>query len=100
MNLSGETIAGFITGLGAVLLVALFYFWKGRRERRFDERYETVHAKARTISWGITVIVLALMWLGALIFEGASLAFILVATAYGIMLISYAVAVFILNRKL
>ncbi|MBB4826542.1 apolipoprotein N-acyltransferase [Sporosarcina luteola] len=100
MILSGEMISGFISGFGIVLLIALFYFWKGRKERRFDERYETVHAKARTISWGITVIVLALMWLGALIYEGASLAFILLAAAYGIMLLSYGIAVFVLNKKL
>ncbi|MCG3088677.1 DUF3796 domain-containing protein [Sporosarcina cyprini] len=95
-----ETLAGFITGAGAVLLVALIYFRKGRKERRFDERYEAVHTKARTISWAITVIVLALMWLCALIIEGVSLAFVLVASAYGIMLISYAVAVMILNKRL
>lgn len=94
-----ESLAGFITGFGVVLFLVYLYFRKGSKQRRFDERYQEVHAKARTLSWSLTLIVLVVMWLGALIYEGPKLAFILAATAYGIMLISYAIAVFMFNKK-
>lgn len=94
-----ESLAGFITGSGVVLLIAYLYFRKGKKHRLFDERYEEIHAKARTISWSITLIVLVVMWLGSLIYEGPKLAFILAATAYGIMLLSYLITAFILNKK-
>jgi len=95
-----ESLAGFITGAGVVLFIAFLYFRKGKKERRFDERYEEVHAKARTLSWSLTLIVLMLMWLGSLIFEGPKLAFLLLATAYGVMLISYGIGVLIMNKRM
>ena len=72
-----ESLAGFITGAGVVLFIAYLYFRKGRKERRFDERYQEIHTKARTLSWTITLVVLMVMWLGSLIVEGPKLAFIL-----------------------
>lgn len=95
-----ESLAGFITGAGVVLFIAFLYFRKGKKERRFDERYEEVHTKARTISWAITLIVLMCMWLGSLLFEGPKLAFLLLAIAYGVMLISYAIGVVIMNKRI
>ena len=95
-----ESLAGFITGAGVVLFIAFLYFRKGRKERRFDERYEEVHTKARTISWTITLIILMFMWLGSLLFEGPKLAFLLTTTAYGVMLISYGIGVVIMNKRI
>lgn len=95
-----ESLAGFITGAGVVLFIAYLYFRKGRKERRFDERYQEIHTKARTLSWTITLVVLMVMWLGSLIVEGPKLAFILLASAYGLMLISYGVGVLILNKRI
>ncbi|MFC5602384.1 DUF3796 domain-containing protein [Sporosarcina koreensis] len=95
-----ESLAGFITGAGVVLLIAFLYFKKGNKERRFDERYQEVHAKARTLSWSLTLAVLMLMWLGSLIFEGPKLAFLLLASAYGVMLISYGIGVLIINKRI
>lgn len=95
-----ESLAGFITGAGVVLFIAFLYFRKGKKERRFDERYEEVHTKARTVSWTITLIVLMFMWLGSLLFEGSKLAFLLTACAYGVMLISYGIGVVIMNKRI
>lgn len=95
-----ESIAGFITGAGIVLLIAFLYFKKGNKERRFDERYQEVHGKARTLSWTITLLTLLFMWVGVLIFDGPNLAFILLATAYGVMLISYGIGAIIYNRRI
>ncbi|MCG7345587.1 DUF3796 domain-containing protein [Sporosarcina sp. ACRSL] len=100
MDLSVEGLAGFITGAGLVLFIAFLYFRKGRKERRFDERYQEIHTKARTLSWTLTLIVLLIMWLGSLIVEGPKLAFILLASAYGVMLVSYGIAVLFLNKRL
>ncbi|WHT49430.1 hypothetical protein QNH10_07815 [Sporosarcina thermotolerans] len=60
-----ESISGFITGAGIVLLIAFLYFKKGSKERRFDERYQEVHGKARTVSWTITLLTLLFMWVGS-----------------------------------
>ncbi|MGN7387558.1 DUF3796 domain-containing protein [Sporosarcina sp. SAFN-015] len=95
-----ESISGFITGAGIVLLIAFLYFKKGKKERRFDERYQEVHGKARTLSWSITLIALMLMWVGALIFEGPKLAYLLLSSAYGVMLISYCIGVLIMNKRM
>lgn len=95
-----ESLAGFITGAGVVLLIAFLYFKKGKKERRFDERYQEVHEKARTVSWSITLITLMLMWVGALIFEGPKLAYLLLSSAYGVMLISYGIGVVIMNKRI
>ena len=94
-----ESLAGFITGAGVVLFIAFLYFRKGSKERRFDERYQEVHTKARTLSWSMTLFVLMVMWLGTLIYEGPGLAFILLASAYGIMLISYGIGALIYNKR-
>ncbi|WOV86575.1 DUF3796 domain-containing protein [Sporosarcina oncorhynchi] len=94
-----ESLAGFIVGAGVTLLIAFLYFKKGEKERRFDERYEQVNAKAIKLSWVTTLIVLLIMWLGVLIYEGAKIAFLLSVSAYGVLLISYGAALFFYNRK-
>lgn len=94
-----SSLGGFIVGFGSVLVIAFIYLKQGKKKHKFDERYETVHAKARTISWGITIILLAILWLFALIYEGPKLAFILLTTAYAMLLLSYYAAVFIINRR-
>ncbi|WP_262177283.1 DUF3796 domain-containing protein [Saccharococcus sp. Marseille-Q5394] len=94
-----ESLAGFITGAGVVLFIAFLYFRKGSKERRFDERYQEIHTKARTISWTVTLVLLAVMWLGSLIYEGPKLAFLLAVSAYGVMLISYVIGVLIISKR-
>ncbi|MBY0222800.1 DUF3796 domain-containing protein [Mammaliicoccus sciuri] len=96
---SSSGLLGFLMGFGTVLAIAVYLRRKGKKQRLFDERYEKVHAKARTISWGITIIVLAAMWLGALLYEGIQLAFILLSVAYGIMLISYGIASLVIDKR-
>ena len=95
-----DTLAGVIVGAGVTLLIAFLYFKKAEKERRFDERYEQVNAKAIKLSWMTTLIVLLMMWLGVLMYEGAKIAFLLSVSAYGVLLISYWVALFFYNRKI
>ena len=100
MNISMETIAGFVTGAGMTLLLLYLYVRKGKKERRFDERYEQVHSLARNVSWSLTLVVLTAMWITLLLTQGPALAFYLVLSAYGVLLVSYLISVFYLNRRL
>lgn len=92
-------LSGFVVGFGTILLVFLYQRKKGKKERRFDERYETVHAKARSISWGVTLIAIVLMWIGVIIYEGPKLAFFLFTILYLITISSYGIAAAIFNKK-
>lgn len=93
-----ESIAGFFTGAGVVLLLLFLYIRKGKKEKRFDERYEEVHSKARTISWSITLIVLMLLWVAAIVFDLGTLPFIFAISAYSLLLLSYIVSAIWLNK--
>ncbi|MCM3758770.1 hypothetical protein M3197_15005 [Sporosarcina aquimarina] len=95
-----STASGFIVGFGVVSIIALIYWRKGKKSRLFDERYEKVHVKARTVSW-ITFIGLSyLLSIVALIVEGWTLASMLLASLYAVGITTYFVAVLIYNRKL
>ncbi|WJY27698.1 hypothetical protein [Sporosarcina trichiuri] len=100
MDISIDTIAGFFTGAGVSLLLLYLYFRKGKKYRRFDERYERIHTLARNVSWSLTLVTLTAMWITLLLMEGPKLAFYLVLSAYIVLLLSYMSSVFILNRKL
>lgn len=93
-----ESIAGFFTGAGVVLLLLFLYIRKGKKEKRFDERYEEVHSKARTISWSITLILLTLMWVAAIVLDLGTLPFIFGISAYSVLLLSYIVSAIWLNK--
>jgi len=98
-SISVSSLGGFITGFGLILILIVYQWRKGTKERRFDERYETVHSKARNLSWGITVILTFLLLLGAAIYEGPKLAFILLTIIYAVLLLSYWGAVIIFNKR-
>lgn len=95
-----STASGFIVGFGVVSIIALIYWRRGKKDRLFDERYEKVHVKARTVSWITFVGLSYLLAIAALIIEGWALASILLASLYAVGLITYFVAVLIYNRKL
>lgn len=95
-----ETMAGFFTGAGLVLLVFYIYYRIGKKKRRFDERYQQIHMLARTYSWSITLLVLTGAWLVLLIVEGPGLAYYVALSAYTVMLLSYLLSAFVLNRRL
>ncbi|WOV83517.1 hypothetical protein PGH26_11475 [Sporosarcina jeotgali] len=95
-----STAAGFVVGFGVVSILALIFWRRGRKNRLFDERYEQVHIKARTVSW-ITFLGLSYLFtLAALLLEGWTLATILLACLYAVGLIVYFAAVLIYNKKL
>ncbi|WP_025783110.1 hypothetical protein [Sporosarcina sp. D27] len=95
-----STASGFIVGFGVVSIIALIYWRKGKKDRLFDERYEKVHVKARTVSWITFVGLSYLLAIAALIIEGLTLASMLLTSLYGVGLITYFIAVLIYNRKL
>ncbi|MDW0111051.1 DUF3796 domain-containing protein [Sporosarcina aquimarina] len=95
-----STGTGFITGFGIVSIIVLVMWRRGKKARLFDERYEKVHVKARTVSWIVFVGMSYIMALMALIIEGWKLAAILLASLYGAAMLTYFLAVFIYNRKL
>lgn len=97
--ISISSLSGFFTGFGLVLLIAIYKWRKGKKERRFDERYEIIHGKARTFSWSVTVVLLIVMTIGVVIYEGLNLAAILLAIVYVVILLTYWIAVAVLNKK-
>lgn len=97
--ISPASLSGFFTGFGLVTLLAIYLWRKGKKERRFDERYETIRGKARTFSWGITIIVIFMMFLGAIIYEGFKLAALLLGILYAVILLTYWLSAFVLNKR-
>lgn len=95
-----STASGFIVGFGVVSIIALIFWRRGKKNRLFDERYEKVHVKARTVSWITFVGLSYLLAIAVLIIEGWTLASMLLASLYGVGLFTYFVAVLIYNRKL
>lgn len=93
------SVSGFFTGFGLMLLLAIYKWRKGKKERRFDERYETIHGKARTFSWSITVVLIFMVFLGAVIYEGFKLAAILLAIVYVFILLTYWGAVAFFSKR-
>ncbi|VDG98819.1 Uncharacterised protein [Lysinibacillus sphaericus] len=95
-----STASGFVVGFGVVSIVVLIFWRRGKKNRLFDERYEKVHVKARTVSWITFVGLSYLLAIAVLIVEGWTLASMLLASLYAVGLITYFVAVLIYNRKL
>lgn len=89
----GFDIWTFLMGLPLGLLITgiVWYFnWKrGKKERRFDERYKRIQDQARSISLIVTAIAIVIAWIVIMIFEGASLSFFLIMGIWIVMNISY-----------
>lgn len=85
----------FLMGLplGFVITsIALFFIWrKGKKERRFDERYEHNQQHARSISWGATTIAILIGWAIVIIVEGAGPAFFILMGIWVVHMLSYIV---------
>lgn len=97
--LSFESVSGFLLGFGLMILLGFYLRRKGDKERKFDERYKTVDGKARAFSWGTTVALIFMMFLGAVIYEGFKLAAILLAIVYVFILLTYWGAVAFFNKR-
>lgn len=98
----GFNIWGFL-GLPmgiAIAAVILFFSWrKGRKERRFDERYTSVHQQAKSISWGVTTVAILVGWMIVIIMEGPGLSFFLMSGIWVVHMGAYGIGTVIAERK-
>lgn len=99
----GFDIWAFLSGLPLGLAIAgviWFFNWrKGKKERRFDERYVTIHQQARSFSWAVTTIAILVTWVIAMIMEGAQLAFFLLMGIWIVHMISYLIGATVASSK-
>lgn len=99
----GFDIWAFLSGLPLGLAIAgiIFYFSrrKGKKERRFDERYTNIHRQARSISWGATTVAILIAWAVVMVVEGPKLAFFILAAIWVIHMISYGIGAAIANKQ-
>ncbi len=92
-------LAGLPLGL-AITAIVLFISWrKGKKARRFDERYTTIHQQARSISWSVTTAAILIAWAIVIIVEGPHLAFFILSGIWGIHMLSYAIGAAIASSK-
>ena len=98
----GFNIWGFLglpLGL-TVTVVVLFFSWrKGKKERRFDERYTRIHQHARSISWAATTGAILVGWMIVIIVEGPQLAFFILAGIWAVHMLSYAIGAAVASSK-
>ena len=90
---------GLPAGLGVALAVWYFVWKKGKKERRYDERYKRIQDQAKSLSWAVTVLAIIIAWAIVIIFEGPGLSFFLFTALYVIAMVSYGVASAIVDKK-
>lgn len=90
---------GLPTGLGVALTVWYFVWKKGKKERRYDERYKRIQDQAKSLSWSVTVLAIVIAWAIVIIFEGPGLSFFLFTALYVIAIVSYGVGAAIADKK-
>lgn len=99
----GFDIMAFLLGLPLGMLVtgiiAYITIRKGKRERRYDERYKKIHDGARSISWYTTSTFILLSWTFVIIYERPSLAFFVLTAIWVVHMTSYGIGAYIMNQK-
>ncbi|QTD42843.1 hypothetical protein [Sporosarcina sp. Te-1] len=99
----GFDVWAFLSGLPLGLAIAgiiLYFSWrKGKKERRYDERYTNVHRQAKSISWGTTSVAILVAWAIVIIVEGPGLAFFILSGLWAIHMISYGVGAAIASKQ-
>lgn len=90
---------GLPMGLGITLLVGYFVWKKGKKNRRYDERYKRVQEQAKSLAWGVTMLVIVIAWAIIIIFDGIGLAFFLFTAVYVIAMITYLIASVLAEKK-
>ena len=91
--------AGIVFGLIVGYFVWYFVVKKGKKERRFDERYKRIQEQAKSFAFGIMLLAILIAWSLVYIFEGPSLAFFLFTALYVIGMVSYGVTAAIMEKK-
>ncbi|RSK25061.1 hypothetical protein [Bhargavaea beijingensis] len=99
----GFELGSFMAGLPLGFLIAaivLFFSWrKGKKERRYDERFHAIHNWARSFSWVATTIVILVAWAVVMIIEPVGTAFFVLMAVYMLHMISYIVGAAIASRR-
>ncbi len=99
----GFSLWKFLVGLPLGLLIAsivLFVSWKkGKKARLFDERYTTIHQRARSISWGVTTAAILIGWTIVVLVEEPGLAFFIMSGIWVTHMLSYAIGAAIASCK-
>ncbi|MEI4770358.1 hypothetical protein WAX74_12000 [Psychrobacillus sp. FJAT-51614] len=95
-------IVSFLLGLPlaiVVMTIVLLVQRKiGKKKRWFDERYNRIHEKARSISWMTTTIVILIVWMIILTVEGPGLIFFLMTGMWVIHMTSYLIGAVIASK--
>ncbi|BAQ08668.1 hypothetical protein OXB_0196 [Bacillus sp. OxB-1] len=96
-------LGSFLVGLPLGILIAsiiLFISWrKGKKERRFDERYTRIHEQARSFSWRVTTATILIVWGIIIVVEGPRLAFFLMTGIWVAHMLSYAIGAAIASSR-
>src|SRR5699024_12419782 len=97
MMYEGFDLTAFLMGLPLGMLVmgiiGFFAIRKGKKERKYDERYKKIHDGAKSISWITTYFVILLSWVFVLLYEAPALAFFTITLIYVIDGLSYCIIV-------
>lgn len=92
----------FLLGLPLGLLIAGIVWWInhriGKRERRFDERYQSMHRRARSYSWFATTTAILIGWMLSMMIEGPGLAFFILSGIWVIHMMSYAIGASVASK--
>lgn len=97
----------FLLGLAAgsvPTLIVSYFIWnivmkKGKKERRFDERYKRIQEQAKSFAFGITLVAIWIVGTFVYIFEGPGLPFFLFTVLFVIAMVSYGVTATIMEKK-
>ena len=90
---------GLPLGLVIVAIALYLSYRKGRKERRFDERYTIIHQYARSFSWIVTTITILIVWAVIIIVEGPGLSFFLMTGIWVAHMLSYVIGGAIASTK-
>jgi len=92
--LLGLPLGMFIMGVTSYIVIR-----KGKKERRYDERYTKIHNGARSISWYVTSGFILLSWTFVLMYEPPGLAFFVLTALWVVHMISYGMGAMMMNKR-
>lgn len=100
---SPHFLLGLVAGSVPTLIVA-YFVWnivvkKGKKERRFDERYKRIQEQAKSLSWNVTVLAILIAWSIIIVFEGPGLSFFLFTALYIIAITAYGIGATIADKR-
>lgn len=100
---SPHFLLGLVAGSVPTLIVA-YFVWniivkKGKKERRFDERYKRIQEQAKSFAFGITLVAIWIAGTIVYILEGPSLTIYLLTVLFVIAMGSYGVTAVVMERR-